>query len=171
MAPTTPLARAAESDPSAALDDGRPTSRLDIDVRDNAKLKALYLDAEGPTTDTCSERDVFGEGITIEDNLALVVDYSEGATLSYSLNAHSPWEGYRVAMNGTEGRVELDVVERGAVIPNVPSPGRVDPTAAKSNCRGWLRSAGGRTTPHPTALGGSGRCLLAAIRRIARRWR
>ena len=26
-----------------------------------------------------------------------------------------PWEGYRVAVNGTEGRVELDVVERGAV--------------------------------------------------------
>ena len=59
---------------------------------------------------------MFGEGITIEDNLALVVDYANGATLSYSLNAHAPWEGYRVAVNGTLGRVELDVVERGAVL-------------------------------------------------------
>ena len=62
------------------------------------------------------DRDVFDEGITIEDNLALVVDYRNGATLSYSLNAHAPWEGYRVAVNGTLGRVELDVIERGAVV-------------------------------------------------------
>ena len=35
--------------------------------------------------------------------------------MSYTLVAHSPWEGYRVAINGTEGRVELEVVERGWV--------------------------------------------------------
>ena len=35
--------------------------------------------------------------------------------MSYSLNAHAPWEGYTVAINGTRGRAELTVVERGAV--------------------------------------------------------
>ncbi len=44
-----------------------------------------------------------------------MVDYQGGPRLSYSLNAHSPWEGYRVAVNGTEGRAELEVVERAAV--------------------------------------------------------
>lgn len=86
-----------------------------LDLRSDTRLKALYLDAEehdGYRRDL----DVFGEGITIEDNLALIVDYASGATLSYSLNAHSPWEGYRVAVNGTTGRIELDVVERGAVV-------------------------------------------------------
>ena len=33
--------------------------------------------------------------------MALVVRYSTGATLSYHLTAYSPWEGYRVAFNGT----------------------------------------------------------------------
>ena len=41
----------------------------------------------------------------------VVTNPDGGATLSYSLNAHAPWEGYRVAVNGTLGRVELDVVE------------------------------------------------------------
>jgi hypothetical protein len=37
--------------------------------------------------------------------------------MTYSLNAHSPWEGYRVTVNGTEGRAELEVIERAAVLP------------------------------------------------------
>ena len=77
------------------------------------------------------DRDVFGEGITIEDNLSLVVDYTRGASMAYSLNAHSPWEGYTVAINGTRGRAELTVVERGAVL--LGGTGRpmsiVDPSA------------------------------------------
>jgi hypothetical protein len=35
--------------------------------------------------------------------------------MTYSLNAHSPWEGYKVTVNGTAGRAELTVVERGFV--------------------------------------------------------
>ncbi|GAA4768800.1 Gfo/Idh/MocA family protein [Microbacterium gilvum] len=88
---------------------------FELDLRDDPRLAQLYLEAEqhdGYRRDL----DVFGDGITIEDNLALVVDYASGATLSYSLNAHSPWEGYRVAVNGTEGRAELEVVERGSLV-------------------------------------------------------
>src|SRR5690606_35087451 len=58
---------------------------FELDLRDDPRLKALYLDAEaedGYIRDT----DVFTDGITIEDNLALIVDYTSGATLSYSLN-------------------------------------------------------------------------------------
>jgi hypothetical protein len=57
----------------------------------------------------------FGEGITIEDNMAVLVRYDSRALLTYSLNAHAPWEGYRVSVNGTEGRAELEVVERSHV--------------------------------------------------------
>jgi predicted dehydrogenase len=63
------------------------------------------------------DRDVFAPGITIEDNLSVMVGYGRGAVLTYSLNAHSPWEGYRVTVNGTAGRAELEVVERAAVLP------------------------------------------------------
>jgi hypothetical protein len=31
--------------------------------------------------------------------------------MSYHLTAYSPWEGFRVAFNGTEGRLEFEVVE------------------------------------------------------------
>lgn len=107
------------------------TNRSDpflLDLREDERLRRLYLDVEHHDG-YLRDRDVFSAGITIEDNLAVVVDYARGATLTYSLNAHSPWEGYRVAVNGTAGRAELEVVERGAVL--VGSDGRVqvDPSA------------------------------------------
>jgi hypothetical protein len=58
-----------------------------------------------------------------------VVEYQGGPRLSYSLNAHSPWEGYRVAVNGTEGRAELEVVERAAVTSSTDKKTVVDPSA------------------------------------------
>ena len=88
------------------------------------------------------DRDVFADGITIEDNLAVVVDYAGGPTLNYSLNAHSPWEGYRVAVNGTEGRAELEVVERGAADEGAKV---LDPSAtAELGDRGRIRPRGER---------------------------
>ncbi|WP_454699314.1 Gfo/Idh/MocA family protein [Arthrobacter humicola] len=99
-----------------------------LDLREDERLKALFLDNEhydGYRRD----QDVFTAGITIEDNLALVVDYQGGPVLSYSLNAHSPWEGYRVAVNGTEGRAELEVVERAAVVHSTDKKTVVDPSA------------------------------------------
>lgn len=99
-----------------------------LDLREDERLKALFLDNEhfdGYRRD----QDVFTAGITIEDNLALVVEYYGGPRLSYSLNAHSPWEGYRVAVNGTEGRAELEVVERAAVVHSTDKKTVVDPSA------------------------------------------
>ena len=43
--------------------------------------------------------------------MAVLVRYDSGASMSYHLTAYSPWEGYRVAFNGTGGRLELDVAE------------------------------------------------------------
>ena len=54
---------------------------------------------------------------------------SRGASMSYSLNAHAPWEGYTVAVNGTRGRAELTVVERGAVLLGRGGRPIVDPSA------------------------------------------
>jgi len=54
---------------------------------------------------------VFAPDITIEDDMAVLVKYANGATMSYHLTAYSPWEGYRVMFNGDQGRLELEVVE------------------------------------------------------------
>ena len=81
--------------------------------------------------------------MTTEDNLAVIVDYSRGAILSYALNAHSPWEGYRMAVNGDEGRAELEVVERAAVLVGPDGRVVVDPSAAPES---GARAGGERLT-------------------------
>ncbi|MFK4834103.1 Gfo/Idh/MocA family protein [Microbacterium sp. ZW T2_14] len=100
-----------------------------LDLREHEVLRGLYYEQE-QYDGYLRDRDVFDEGITIEDNLSLIVDYARGASMTYALNAHSPWEGYTVAVNGTEGRAELAVVERGAIL--LDGTGRqhvVDPSA------------------------------------------
>lgn len=114
-----------------------------LDLRDDERLRALYLDNEhhdGYRRD----QDVFSPGITIEDNMALIVDYARGATLSYSLNAHSPWEGYRVAINGTAGRAELEVVERAVVTSSTDKKNAVDPSVTEAIEADALRRKGAR---------------------------
>jgi hypothetical protein len=43
--------------------------------------------------------------------MAVTARYRNGVILSYCLIAYSPWEGLRVAITGTKGRAELEVVE------------------------------------------------------------
>ncbi len=87
-----------------------------LDLAGDPRLRGLYLDAEADDG-YLRDRDVFGEGISIEDTMAVLVGYRGGALLTYSLTAHAPWEGYRLSVNGTAGRLELSVVERAEVRP------------------------------------------------------
>ncbi len=81
---------------------------LRLDEKD--MFRGLYLEAEADSG-YLRDRNVFGEPITIEDTMAVTARYNNGTILSYCLIAYSPWEGLRVAITGTKGRVELDVVE------------------------------------------------------------
>ena len=110
-------------------------------ARDEA-LRELYYDNESHDGYR-RDQNVFGPGVTTEDNLAVIVDYERGATLSYALNAHSPWEGYRIAVNGTEGRAELEVVERTAVLVGPEGNVVVDPSALPDSA---ARTGGQRLT-------------------------
>jgi predicted dehydrogenase len=114
--------------PERGTTDSPLRDNFSLDLRADEQLKGLYLDQEA-FDGYRRDKDVFDPGITIEDNLSLVVDYARGASMSYSLNAHSPWEGYTVAVNGTAGRAELRVVERGAVLLDELGRVVVDPSA------------------------------------------
>jgi predicted dehydrogenase len=114
----------------------------ELDLRKDARLKALYLDNES-YDGYHRDQDVFAPGVTTEDNLAVIVDYDRGATLSYALNAHAPWEGYRVAVNGDQGRAELEVVERAAVLVDADGNVLIDPSAVPESS---LRTGGERLT-------------------------
>ncbi|MDU0199589.1 Gfo/Idh/MocA family protein [Paenibacillus sp. MAH-36] len=80
----------------------------------NGRLKALYLDAEHEDG-YLRDQNVFGDGISIEDTMGVMVRYQNKAILTYSLNAYSPWEGYRIAFNGTKGRLEMTIMEQSYV--------------------------------------------------------
>jgi len=81
-----------------------------LDMSTSESLRGLYLDAEHEDGYR-RDQSVFGEGISIEDTMNVLVRYRSGAQMSYSLHAYAPWEGYRVAFNGTAGRLELDHLE------------------------------------------------------------
>ncbi len=76
----------------------------------NAILRGLYWDAE-PETGYVRDQNVFGTPITIEDTMSLNVRYQNGAIMSYCLLAYAPLEGMRVAITGTKGRIELEIIE------------------------------------------------------------
>jgi predicted dehydrogenase len=80
----------------------------------NEHLKAMYLDAEHEDGYR-RDQNVFGDGISIEDTIGVMVRYKNNAILTYSLNAYMPWEGYRIAFNGSKGRLEMTIVEQSYV--------------------------------------------------------
>lgn len=115
--------------PERGTTDSELADAFSLDLRRDEYYKGLYYDQEhhdGYRRD----QDVFDEGITIEDNMSVVVDYAGGPSMSYTLSAHGPWEGYTVVMNGTKGRAELTVVERGAVLFDEDGHVTVDPSAS-----------------------------------------
>ncbi len=81
-----------------------------LDLGSSGGLKGRYLDAE-EEDGYLRDQSVFGDGISIEDTIGVMVRYNSRAIMTYSLNAYLPWEGFRVNFNGTKGRMELEVIE------------------------------------------------------------
>lgn len=85
-----------------------------LHLENHPNLKAMYLDAEHEDG-YYRDQSVFGDGISIEDTMGVIVGYESGAILTYSLVAYCPWEGFRVCFNGSKGRLEMDVLEQSYV--------------------------------------------------------
>jgi predicted dehydrogenase len=85
-----------------------------LDLSENEALKRIYLDAE-KEDGYLRDQSVFGDGISIEDTMAVMVRYASGAMMTYSLNAYMPWEGYRISFNGSKGRIQVAIVEKSYV--------------------------------------------------------
>ncbi len=84
----------------------KETCKFFLDIDKEISLKKIYRDCEdvdGYYRDKC----VFADEIDIEDSVSVNVRYSGGAIMSYSLTAHSPYEGLNLVLNGTEGRMEI----------------------------------------------------------------
>ena len=77
----------------------------------SSTLRSLYLEAE-KDTGYLRDRNVFGDNISAEDTMSVTARYRNGVLLTYSLIAYSPWEGFRVAITGDKGRLEVDLTEQ-----------------------------------------------------------
>ena len=84
-----------------------------LDISEDPWLEALY---EAPSAEDGYVRDacVFRKDIDIYDTMSAAILYENGVQVSYSLNAYMPIEGYHLAFNGTEGRVEVRMYEQQA---------------------------------------------------------
>lgn len=82
---------------------------------EDEKAKGLYLNQE-KHDGYIRDRNVFGDNITAEDTMSVLVKYRTGATLNYSLNAYLPREGFHIAINGTKGRLEYTEAHASHVI-------------------------------------------------------
>ena len=103
-------------------------------IQDAEMEQALYLGAAEQETGYVRDRNVFRDGINIEDATSVLVRYRSGVLLNYTLNAFSPYEGYRVTFSGDRGRIEYEEFHGSHII----GPARDDAKGA-AVCRGLLR--------------------------------
>jgi predicted dehydrogenase len=89
----------------------KDTCKFHFDITKDQRLVDLYVNNEsydGYLRDGC----VFKEDINIFDKMGASIKYKNGVQVSYSLTTYSPYEGYRIAFNGTEGRLEAWIQEK-----------------------------------------------------------
>jgi len=75
------------------------------DITKEPNMMKLYVDNEqhdGYIRDNCLWR----ENIDIFDKMAVQIKYANGVSVSYSLTTYSPYEGWRIAFNGKDGRID-----------------------------------------------------------------
>jgi len=124
-----------------------------LDLRKRKELAAIYLEHEhhdGYQRDRC----VFSPEIDIEDAMSAVVEYASGAQLAYSLHAFAPYEGYRIAFNGTQGRLEHHARETPYVSGDGTIPGLL--VKEETATRVFPHFAEAYEVPVPEAGGGHG---------------
>lgn len=92
---------------------GSPNAKDDpwaINLEDSELWRELYMNAEGDDG-YIRDKSVFGDDISIEDTMGVMVKYQNGAIMTYNLNAYCPYEGLRVTFTGTKGRIEYELNE------------------------------------------------------------
>ena len=79
-----------------------------FDINKDKRLMDLYVNNEqydGYIRDRC----LFSEDIDIYDKMSAQIKYANNVSVNYSLTTYSPFEGWRIAFNGTEGRIEASL--------------------------------------------------------------
>lgn len=83
----------------------KTTCKFYWDITKDERLSNLYVKNEqydGYHRDGC----VFRNEIDIFDKMSAQIIYANGVTVNYSLTTYSPYEGWQIAFNGMDGRLE-----------------------------------------------------------------
>ena len=83
----------------------KDTCKFFWDITKDDRLNNLYVKNEehdGYVRDGC----VFRNDIDIYDKMSAQIIYANGVTVNYSLTTYSPYEGWQIAFNGMDGRLE-----------------------------------------------------------------
>lgn len=78
------------------------------DITKDKRMMELYVANEkhdGYVRDNC----LFRENIDIYDKMSAQIKYANNTSVNYTLTTYSPFEGWRIAFNGTEGRIEASL--------------------------------------------------------------
>ena len=79
-----------------------------FDITKDKRLVDLYVKNEkhdGYIRDNC----LFREDIDIYDKMSAQIKYKNDIIVNYSLTTYSPFEGWRIAFNGSKGRIEASL--------------------------------------------------------------
>lgn len=88
----------------------KSTCKFHYDITKSKRDMDLYVANEqydGYIRDNC----LFREDIDIYDKMSTQIKYANDVVVNYSLTTYSPFEGWRIAFNGKDGRIEatLDI--------------------------------------------------------------
>ena len=76
-----------------------------FDISRDQRLMDLYVaneEHDGYIRDNC----LFRREVNIYDKMSAQIKYANNVVVNYSLTTYSPFEGWRIAFNGTDGRIE-----------------------------------------------------------------
>ncbi|WP_296684075.1 Gfo/Idh/MocA family oxidoreductase [Flavobacterium sp.] len=79
-----------------------------FDITKDKQMMDFYVANEkhdGYIRDNC----LFRNEIDIYDKMSAQIKYANNVSVNYSLTTYSPYEGWRIAFNGTEGRIEASL--------------------------------------------------------------
>lgn len=85
--------------------DLKDSCKFYYDITQSERNMALYVNHEehdGYIRDNC----LFRKEIDIYDKMSAQIKYMNNVVVNYSLTTYSPFEGYRIAFNGMDGRIE-----------------------------------------------------------------
>jgi predicted dehydrogenase len=122
--------RGATADPQKQLEDHVAGLQASFSHYKNANARRCIYDSE----------------IDIEDTYTALIKFDGGATATYSLNGSVPFEGFRLGINGLDGRLEYESLDPRQGQP-MPEPPRQDITL--------IKLFGERQTIRPVKLPGS----------------